>query len=303
MNEIRDRLKLILEMRNNILKYEDPLGLTDEFYQLNIEDDPKGEYLLFTGREYVIAGVMSSIVDYLIKAGDKLVKIFTLMKSLSRHTIRLIASRSKLLSRFKEIPVKLAQILRQHNISLRYIPELDLYPGTLLWEYGFKDEFIEHAKKIYNKLSSTKVKGIITLSPHSTEILKIIYPKYLNLDSLQILHYSQILTNYKLNTRRLDATATYHDPCHLVRELEIIEEPRKIIRCIVREYIDHKYSGKRTSCCGAPIEGLIPTLSRELARHRIRELSELPVDYIVVSCPFCLSNLLSAANKLSLIHI
>ena len=45
-------------------------------------------------------------------------------------------------------------------------------------------------------------------------------------------------------------TVTYHDPCNISRSGWIIEQPRKIIRSFIKNFVEMEPHGKENLCCG-----------------------------------------------------
>ena len=67
-------------------------------------------------------------------------------------------------------------------MNLYYRPKLDYYSGILLYDLGDNEGFIEHAKFVANKLKKNGIKKIVTVDPHTTYALKVLYPKYTGME-------------------------------------------------------------------------------------------------------------------------
>lgn len=294
--ERKSYIKLLFEMRNNLVSKGDIFGLGDKYYLLDVPEIKNPEYYLFTGREYHIAGVMSEILKHY---SDVTIKVGIILRKIGIDLIKILL-KSKSVNRFKTIPIKLIEILRSAGYKVGYMHEYDKYPGFLLWEYGFIDDFKVYINNLFNLFEKYKIKKIITISPHSMEILKVISKDFVdNKSNIEVIHYSQLLSKSKNIIHKLcnSVKLAYHDPCHLVRVLNIIEEPRDVIRRCGYEIIEHENSRIMTSCCGAPLESILPNVSREIAKMRLKELSELDVDYVITICPFCLSTFSSVIKE------
>jgi L-lactate dehydrogenase complex protein LldE len=90
---------------------------------------------------------------------------------------------------------------------------------------------------------------------------------------------------------------TYHDSCHLRRELGIIEEPREILRHIEGlEFIEMDGS---EDCCG--FGGLFSLKYRELAadvaRAKIRNASRTGAEYLVSCDAGCIQHIANALRQ------
>ncbi|RXE56905.1 succinate dehydrogenase [Methanoculleus taiwanensis] len=96
---------------------------------------------------------------------------------------------------------------------------------------------------------------------------------------------SEVLTEYGIEPpAKLDITATYHDPCHLLRGQGISEEPRELLRQVVREFVEMP-----TQCCGAGggVRSGIPEEAAALGAKRDEEVRKTGADIVTTICPFC----------------
>ena len=105
------------------------------------------------------------------------------------------------------------------------------------------------------------------------------------------------LPNY--NPKQLGIKVTYHDPCNLARGLDMVDEPREVLKQIGVELIEFPTHGKQAECCGGG-GGLLATddpLAEKLAEKRVKQALDLGVDTLVTLCPTCEYNLGRAADK------
>ena len=96
---------------------------------------------------------------------------------------------------------------------------------------------------------------------------------------------TEILTEYGIEPpTKLDITATYHDPCHLLRGQGISEEPRALLRDAVREFVEMP-----TQCCGAGggVRSGVPEEAKALGAKRDECVKATGADVVVTVCPFC----------------
>jgi Fe-S oxidoreductase len=63
-------------------------------------------------------------------------------------------------------------------VDFFYDPRLDDYSGVLLYDLGDQDSFVQHAKYVAAKLKQNGIRKLITVDPHTTYALKILFPKY-----------------------------------------------------------------------------------------------------------------------------
>lgn len=97
---------------------------------------------------------------------------------------------------------------------------------------------------------------------------------------------------------------TYHDPCQLVRFLNMVEEPRRILKAIEGvEMVETDWThGEWSTCCGGGggFETVFPELSQVLAVNRVKELMETKPDIIVTHCPGCIMQLEEGLKELKI---
>jgi len=107
------------------------------------------------------------------------------------------------------------------------------------------------------------------------------------------------IPQYKKKIKKLNVTATYHDPCNVARGLGMIDEPRWLLRQLGVKLVEMQTYGKEAKCCGGG-GGLLVSdaeLSEEMAFNRVKDALETGAEYLVTLCPTCELNLQKAAQK------
>ena len=183
-------------------------------------------------------------------------------------------------------------ILARSGVDFFYDPSLDDYSGVLLYDLGDQDSFVRHAAYVAAKLKDNGIKKLITVDPHTTYAVKVLFPKYTGI-SFEVRTYFECLNLTCTNGLR---EITLHDPCFYGRYLELSDVPAKVLAKMNITCTPLLSSGLHTNCCGGPAESLSPKLSREVGERRIRELSAGDAP-IVAMCPICLGNLRKAGAR------
>lgn len=296
MYEPRDIISLIVD---NIRKTRNPLGLSNSsintwWKNLSIKRD--GDAMLFTGLMYQLIPYIEKMTQYLEKYEDSsLKKHMKFVKYVPKFAFRMIfghplSEEDK--KRFNNILRNIAMLLSKVGIDYYYKPEIDIYSGILLYDLSDINSFCEHAKYVADLLEKNNVKKLITVDPHTTYALKVLYPKYIGTDFEVYTYFEALDKSGNLGSlkKTLDIKVTIHDPCFYGRYLKISEVPRHILRELGVEIVEVSNRKELTICCGGPLESLFPTLSRKLAMKRVDELKKtgLPV---VAMCPICHGNL------------
>lgn len=297
----------ILLLRDNVLEKGNPLGLSKEElcrWAEGLDIPQAGETILYTGCEYQLLPYTPSLLEIAEKMGPfglrsgGFIGAARALGKMGLDPARLFKS---LAARDKEfydrILQNFARVLQHFGVNFSYLYEEEPYAGSILYEFGFLEELAEHARKVYHIFKKRNVRRIITISPHSLELLQKVYPLYVKDFNITVLHYTQVIAEALQDgsptiALPVEATATIHDPCHLARGPGIIEEPRSVMRAIqgldIREV--EPTHGRWTGCCGAPLEVLLPRIRELVAQRRLEELRGTGAELIITLCPFCYSN-------------
>jgi Fe-S oxidoreductase len=273
----------------NLKKFGNPVGISNQeinSWWRGFDIKRRGNKLLFTGMMYQLSPYIAKITERLYRLEN------TPLETLASYSMP--SSLTKLFSkpdradlkRFNEILTNICSILLKSDVEFYYDPKLDFYSGILLYDVGLDDAFKEHAKKVAEELEKCGVRELVTVDPHTTYALKKLYPEFAGVE-FEVFSYLELVDVSGAKVKRCIAL---HDPCYYARYLDFHDRPRELLRSAGIEVVDVRNSGKMTYCCGAPIEGLSPKLSKEIAKIRFAELKETGCE-IVTMCPLCLANL------------
>ena len=190
----------------------------------------------------------------------------------------------------KEIAESMINIFEKIDEDYTFIND-EWCCGAPLYKLGFKDEFKEYAEKNIKDLKKTGCKTLVCSCPTCADIIKNIYPEIGVNTDIEILHTSEYLKKItkdkKLND--VDKKCVYHDPCTLVRNLNITEEPREILNNIPKLKLKDPYFSKQnTQCCGrgGSLSKINEKLSETITKKRVQDLHR-DSDVIITSCPTC----------------
>lgn len=191
----------------------------------------------------------------------------------------------------------IARLLLQANIQFGYLYGEELYSGALIYDEGVDDVFKEHAQKVFAMFKRNGVKSVITVDPHTTNMLRSVYPKYIEGYDLEVKSYLEVLAESNIEAlQALDLDVVIHDSCVYARYENVVNEPRQLLRKAGATINEPQYTGKLTHCCGGPIESFFPGKAKAIAEKRIEQLSAAG-DNIAAMCPICLVNLKHAAKN------
>ena len=185
----------------------------------------------------------------------------------------------------------IARVLRAAGVEFGYLYEDDLYAGALAHDEGLDDALRVHARRVASILRSRGVREAITVDPHTTNMLRSVYPTLVPGFDVRVRTYLEVLAERRPIPRcALDVDVTVHDSCLYARREGVAEQPRELLRRGGVRIHEVERSGKLTQCCGGPIEMLFPARSNALATQRVAQLSACS-SKVVTLCPLCLSNL------------
>ncbi len=254
-----------------------------------------GNTILYTGQMYQLIPFINSMSQQLEKFEDSWITRFFGMgrffnKMVNLTTFMAFPSRNEKL--LYDQPIRnIVNCLHRAGVEFGYLFEHDYYSGALAYDEGLDEAFEIHAKYVYKTWKDHHVKKIITIDPHSTHIVRSIYPQFIKGFDIEVKNYLEILAeNPPPLLQPLHETVTIHDPCLYARSEHVLEQPRTLLQAIGIDVQEAELSGVLANCCGGPLESLFPKKSTLLAKKRANQLLDCAFT-IVTSCPICMANL------------
>jgi len=196
----------------------------------------------------------------------------------------------------KDFQEKYKKILRKLNIDFIELKELEACCGSPALKAGYFEDFKKLAEKNYQIFKEHGVKKIITNCPACALVFKTEYPKVLKEKwDLKIEHISQTIflktssKKEKIKNSIKNKKVTYHDPCHLGRQMGVFDEPREIIKNLGYEIEEMELNKNNSFCCGGG-GGVInnePELAKKIALDRINQAKKTKAEFLCTACPLC----------------
>lgn len=293
MYDPKDIIELIAR---NVEKTRNPFGASSAVINTWWRGLPlrrEGDALLFTGLMYQSIPFIEKTTSYLARYEDtawgryvrygKIAPQFLVdlgFRFLARWEDRV---------KFNGMVRDIHKILVKSNVDFFYRPELDYYSGILLYDLGDEEGFARHASFVAGTLHKSGVRKLITVDPHTTYAMKVLYPKYTR-ETFEVRTYFEFS---KIRADDREKRITLHDPCFYGRYLELSDVPRKVVENLGIQQVPVRNCGTFTNCCGGPAESVSPKLTTEILSRRVEELTETGAP-VVAMCPICLGNLLKA---------
>ncbi|MFZ5651611.1 MAG: heterodisulfide reductase-related iron-sulfur binding cluster [Bacillota bacterium] len=197
---------------------------------------------------------------------------------------------------YNQILVNIARLLKQAGVRFGCLYEDDLYSGALVYDLGADDVLEAHAQRVADIFKKYSVKNVITVDPHTTNMLRSVYPTFIKGYNLNVKSYMEVLIDRGIKPKsKLDLEVAIHDSCVYARYENVLNEPRTLLGnagVIIKEPAD---SGKFTCCCGGPAESLFPKKAKANARKRVDQIKKAAPKGVTM-CPICFVNLQRAAG-------
>jgi Fe-S oxidoreductase len=193
-----------------------------------------------------------------------------------------------------------AEILNKAGVNFAVLGEQEQCTGDSARRAGNEFLFNELASANVEMLNEVKPKRIVTTCPHCLHTLKNEYPAFGG--NYTVLHHTQfineLLMEGKLKIKAGEATKmTYHDPCYLGRQNDILEAPRILLQQVQTDFTEMPRHGRKSFCCGAGGAQMWKEEeagSQRVSANRIQEAIATGAERLAVGCPFCMIMLTDA---------
>lgn len=111
--------------------------------------------------------------------------------------------------------------------------------------------------------------------------------------NFQIMHILEYCDQHldKLPLKKLPWKVTLHDPCNFARAGDIIEQPRRIVRACVEEFVEMTPNRDENFCCGGGSGILMDEMMEirmQLGKKKAEQIKALgDIDYLAMPCSIC----------------
>lgn len=274
------------------MKKLNPLGARKKSarWAKGIEFDQNSDTVLYTGNMYQLMSYPGTLNRTRRLMGKRLSDLSAgfVSRFPSMSFILTLRNDRDMENRFSSSLKNIVSLLKKSGITFAYMGEDEPYPGTFLYELGYTDQFRQYAASVTEMFRKRKARRIITVDPHTYELLKYIYPDYVQDFDFEVTFYLDELNGLKL--RKTSEEIVYHEPCHFVLRDFNYEVPKRLLESTASVKMARK-SGKRNECCGGPNELLFPDLAENTSCRREVDLSGTGASRLITSCPVCYANL------------
>ena len=214
----------------------------------------------------------------------------------------------------QKIPMALVQILVNAGTDFTIMGADEWCCGFPLLGSGQPDALADIIAHNVAEVKRRKASRVVFTCPSCLQIWKEVYPRYADLEGLELVHASELvaglvrdkaLTFAQADEQAEPLVVTYHDPCDLGRGSRVFEEPREILRALPGvQLVEMAHHGRHSLCCGGGgnLEMIDPALSTAMARRKVEEAQATGATTIVTTCQQCVRTMTTYVrrNKLGL---
>lgn len=209
----------------------------------------------------------------------------------------------------------MVKVLRELGVEVDFIEEQTCC-GQPAYNSGYQDDakaVAERFLSVFDKaLSDDPDKEIYVVCPSGscTSMVKVFYqdlfknsPELLNKCkkiSQQTFEFSDFIVNVLGSTNvgaQYDGVVTYHDSCHLLRELRVKNGPRELIKSV--KGLQFKEMELHDACCGfgGTFSIKFPNVSTSMLDEKIECIVNSGADTLVSADMGCLMNIQGALSR------
>jgi L-lactate dehydrogenase complex protein LldE len=198
-------------------------------------------------------------------------------------------------------------VLRRLGVDVTFNPAQTCC-GQPAFNTGFRNEAREVAARVLEQFKDAEY--VIAPSGSCTTMIRVFYPELFADDASRLreaeelgkrfFEFSEFLVKV-LKVEDVGASfqgrVTYHDSCHLLRELGVETEPRKLIRAV--RGVEFVETQDNQLCCGfgGAFSVKFPEVSVAMGEDKLRAAKETGAEFIVANDSGCLMHLAGLIHR------
>ena len=193
------------------------------------------------------------------------------------------------------------KVLRHLDVEVTFNPAQTCC-GKPAFNTGFRDEARSVATRVLDLFDDADY--IVAPSGSCTSMVRVFYPELFADDPARLSKCSQLrerffeFSEFLVEVLKVEDVGssfrhrvTYHDSCHLLRELGVGEAPRKLLRKV--QGIDFVEMEDQKLCCGfgGTFSVKFPEVSVPMGEDKVRAALESGAEYLVAADGGCLMHI------------
>ncbi|TKJ23211.1 MAG: hypothetical protein CEE43_03505 [Promethearchaeota archaeon Loki_b32] len=207
---------------------------------------------------------------------------------------------------YNNIPITIISLLNEANIVPVVLNE-KCCGHDILWGKGNIETFKKFAEYNTQLYKDAGVKTVIVGCAEGYRTWKYDYPKIVDDFDFKVFHFSEFFLKEKILEHvkfpyNSKIKVTYHDSCRMGRlGGKLYNSPRELIKQIPGvELIEMENIKDDANCCGVSTFTNCNEFTHFLRQNRINEAVNTGADYLIVTCPKCLTHFNCYINEPSL---
>jgi len=208
---------------------------------------------------------------------------------------------------FPEVGVATVKVLRHLGVDVAF-PEDQTCCGQIGFNAGYRKEAADVARHFVDTFESYDY--VVAPSGSCASMIKNYYPELFGDDPEMLerakavgektYEFSDFIVNV-LGVTEVGGTATglvtYHDACHLLRELGISEEPRSLIAGV--RGVEMQEMAKSDACCGfgGLFSAKFPEISTAMLDEKLQNVADTGASSVVANDCGCLMQMRGALRR------
>lgn len=208
---------------------------------------------------------------------------------------------------YPQVGVSVVKVLRRLGVDLDF-PEDQTCCGQPLYNSGYTKKARSLARRVLDTFSDSQY--VVVPSGSCSAMMKVFYldlfrddPEMLKkaeLFSSKIYEFSQFLTNVlgvEDTGSTYTGTATYHPSCHLLREMEVRDEPKSLLNSVPG--LEMKDLPGAETCCGfgGAFSIKFPHISEGMLADKVDNVAASGADTLVSCDMGCLMQLSGGLSR------
>jgi L-lactate dehydrogenase complex protein LldE len=202
---------------------------------------------------------------------------------------------------FPQVGEAVVKVLRQLDVEVTFNPAQTCC-GQPAFNTGYRDEARTVASKVLNLFDEADY--VVCPSGSCTSMMRVFYPELFASDPAQLRKCQQLqgklfeFSEFLVNVLKVEDVGarfphrvTYHDSCHLLRELGVEQQPRKLLRK-VREIDLVEMEGYKVCCgFGGTFAVKFPEVSAAMGQDKLQFAAQTKAEYLVANDSGCLMHI------------
>jgi L-lactate dehydrogenase complex protein LldE len=202
---------------------------------------------------------------------------------------------------FPQVGEAVVKVLRQLDVEVTFNPAQTCC-GQPAFNTGYRDEARKVASNVLNLFDDADY--VVCPSGSCTSMVRVFYPELFAADPDRLRKCEQLrgrffeFSEFLVNVLKIEDVGakfphrvTYHDSCHLLRELGVEEQPRKLLRK-VRDIDFVEMEGYKVCCgFGGTFAVKFPEVSAAMGQDKLQFAAQTKAEYLVANDSGCLMHL------------